>query len=228
MRLVLISDTHGHVVKVPDGDVLVHAGDFCPRGTVWDVIEFSKWISGLPHKYKLVCAGNHDKPFQAYPEKARDAMFGFTYLEDSSVTIDGIKFYGSPWQPFFFSWAFNFPPGEAGRVAAKKKWAQIPPDTDVLITHGPVQGLHDLCPDQRRAGCQDLLERVNLINQSRSPEKGILMHVCGHIHMGRGCKEVNGTMFVNASICDEQYRAVNKPFVFDLDVNTKEMELIEW
>jgi len=54
-------------------------------------------------------------------------------VQDSSINIEGIKIYGSPWQPSYHDWAFNLERGEAIR----KKWDLIPGDTDVLITHGP-------------------------------------------------------------------------------------------
>jgi hypothetical protein len=57
------------------------------------------------------------------------------YLNDSGVEIDGLKFWGSPVQPYFHNWAFN-------RIGDDicKHWELIPLDTDILITHGPVKG----------------------------------------------------------------------------------------
>ena len=61
MRLVLISDTHGDHdhLTVPDGDVLIHAGDMTENGEVSEVRDFNRWLGTLPHKHKLVIAGNH-------------------------------------------------------------------------------------------------------------------------------------------------------------------------
>ena len=70
-----------------------------------------------------------------------------------------MKFYGSPWQPWFCDWAYNLARGE--EIAAK--WAAIPSDTDVLVTHGPPLGHGDLCSSGQRAGCLDLLERVHAL-----------------------------------------------------------------
>ena len=50
--------------------------------------------------------------------------------------MEGVKVYGSPWQPWFGGWAFNLERGPD--IAAK--WALIPDDTDVLLTHGPPAG----------------------------------------------------------------------------------------
>ncbi len=58
------------------------------------------------------------------------------YLEDSETTINGIRIWGSPWQPEFGGWAFNLPRGEE----CLEKWEMIPEGIDVLITHGPPIG----------------------------------------------------------------------------------------
>lgn len=64
MRFVCISDTHGKldeiVNEIPDGDVLIHAGDFTNYGDVAEVINFNAAIGTLPHKVKLVIAGKNE------------------------------------------------------------------------------------------------------------------------------------------------------------------------
>jgi len=49
MRLVVISDTHGlhnRIEDLPDGDVLVHAGDFMNSGyDLRDVLSFNRCMS---------------------------------------------------------------------------------------------------------------------------------------------------------------------------------------
>jgi hypothetical protein len=79
-----------------------------------------------------------------------------THTLDSSVVIEGIRFYGSPWTPYFYGWGFNAYRG--GEIAAI--WRRIPTDTDVLITHGPPIGIGDACFDGQRAGCVDLLREI--------------------------------------------------------------------
>ena len=62
MRLVLISDTHslhGDLV-IPDGDMLIHCGDYSNHGAFGDLLAFNKWLGKLPHEHKLVVSGNHD------------------------------------------------------------------------------------------------------------------------------------------------------------------------
>jgi len=161
-------------------------------------------------------AGNHDWLFQREPQEARRRLGGVTYLQDSAVIIDGLRFWGSPWQPWFLSWAFNLPRGRALR----EKWALFPEGTDVLITHGPPYGLHDrvgktfskmvsaVMGQGEHAGCRDLLQAVTRL----SPR----LHVFGHIHEGYGQTRRGDTLHVNASICDARYRPTNPPVVVDL------------
>ena len=70
LRIVALSDTHGGhgQVQPPDGDVLVHTGDYCKYGHMSEVKEFAKWLGGLPHRFKVVTAGNHDKAVQVLGE----------------------------------------------------------------------------------------------------------------------------------------------------------------
>lgn len=206
LRIVIISDTHGFhdVLEIPDGDVLIHAGDGCNRGTLDEAEAWMAALRRLPHAHKLVIAGNHDHCFETTPRAARSLTEGLTYLQDSDVTIAGLRFWGSPWQPWFLSWAFNLARGP--EIA--EKWARIPDDTDVLITHGPPAGILDETWDGRPVGCEDLLRRVAQV----SPR----LHAFGHIHEGYGALVQASTLFVNASVCTLRYRPVQTPVVVDL------------
>lgn len=137
MRLVILSDTDGHhgfISFVPDGDVLIHAGDLSLCGTLEEVEGFLGWFGALPHQHKLLVARSHDRLSEQRSTVAEGMMpSGITYLRDAGVSIEGINFWGSPWQPWFYDWAFNVQRG--AEIAAK--WALIPNDVHVLITHGP-------------------------------------------------------------------------------------------
>jgi Icc-related predicted phosphoesterase len=208
VRLVCLSDTHGYQdsLHVPDGDVLLHAGDLTKRGLPDEIRAVDAWLARLPHRHKLVIAGNHDFLFEREPAQARALLTHATYLEDQAVEIDGIRFYGSPFTPEFFEWAFMLPRGEALRA----KWASIPDDVDVLITHGPPHGVLDATVRGEPAGCEALALRVHDI----APR----LHLFGHIHEGYGQSDdaATGTHFVNASICTFDYRPKNQPVVYDL------------
>lgn len=211
-RIVLLSDTHNcnQEISVPDGDILIHAGDATNRGEQTEVEDFLVWFSQLPHKYKIFVAGNHDWLYETQNRFARilTAKFNIKYLEDSLTEIEGLKIYGSPWQPRFFDWAFNLNRG----AELAEKWKLIPHDIDVLITHGPPFGILDVTPRGDLAGCEELRKRVEEIAQFGR----LKLHVFGHIHFGYGETEKFGVRFVNASNCDEDYLPANSPIVVDL------------
>jgi Icc-related predicted phosphoesterase len=207
MRMVVISDTHGRHDgwNVPDGDVLVHCGDLTKRGTLAQLRAAATFVRSLPHQHKIVIAGNHDFGLQRKPAEARATMSGLTYLEDQSTEIDGVRFYGSPWQPWFYDWAFNLRRGEP----LARVWAAIPDDTEVLVTHGPPYGHGDRVerPPGELVGCRDLLARVRDVRPK--------VHCFGHIHESAGVTTAGGTLFVNASICDLDYRPTLPARVLD-------------
>jgi Icc-related predicted phosphoesterase len=191
LRIVCVSDTHGRHTKtvLPPGDILVHAGDVTQRGTLEEVEQFNEWLGTLDGRYrhKVVICGNHDFCFQEQPTAARARITNAIYLEDSGCEIDGLTFYGSPWQPWFGGWAFNLPRGE--QLAAV--WAKIPVGVDVLVTHGPPEGVLDRTNRGDLAGCRDLLSRVYEVRPR--------LHVFGHIHEAAGRLDTDEIIFVNAS-----------------------------
>lgn len=218
MKIVIISDTHmlhDHVM-LPCGDMLIHAGDMAGHGTEQEVMRFNNWISKLDFKHKIVIGGNHDWAFEK--NEIDHKSLGFTYLQDESILIDGIKIYGSPWQPDFCHWAFNLPRGKK----LKEKWDLIPNNTDILITHCPPRGICDKLEDHyvdgkrcdgAHEGCDDLLTAVRRVKPK--------YHIFGHIHSGYGKFKNEHTTFINAAICTEQYQPINEPFV----INYKELNV---
>ena len=225
LKCVAISDTHNQhdQLKLPDGDVLIHAGDFSRKGNYEEFENFIKWFDSQPHKHKIFIAGNHDVCLQAMIGNEKQFMSALKktgrikgenlhYLRDSSVEIEGKVFYGAPWQPFFCDWAFQC---QRGKEMAEK-WALIPDKVDVLITHGPPYGHGDLAPPyfspmHRNAGCFELLKRVIEI-QPRA-------HIFGHIHCGRGTTQSDETTttFFNVSTCNEQYKPDNPPQIITIE-----------
>ncbi|NQY36006.1 MAG: metallophosphoesterase [Alteromonadaceae bacterium] len=204
---VAIADTHGMYrdIAIPYGDILIHAGDITMRGKLEELEDFNNWLGELPHRYKIVIAGNHDWCFERRNAESRKIITNGIYLEDDSIDIDGYKFYGSPWQPWFFNWAFNLNRGKD----IKAKWDLIPTNVDVLITHGPVYGVLDKVISGEHVGCEDLLRKVKQIKPS--------VHVCGHIHEGYGVIEQEDTTFLNASVNSERYKPINSPIKFTLE-----------
>ncbi len=210
MRVVCISDTHERheQVTLPDGDVLICAGDITANGSLARLEHFARWMQRQPHPHKILIAGNHDFCFEGRNDRGAYVMRQHApdahYLQDSGVTIAGLRVWGSPWQPRFLDWAFNLDRGPS----LAEKWALIPGDTDILITHGPPFGTLDLTPRSERVGCEALAERLERLR--------VRLHVFGHIHHGYGVVERGGRISVNASICDERYAPINAPIVVDL------------
>ncbi len=209
MRIVCLSDTHNQLSKltIPDGDILLHAGDFCGHGKLDEVAQFNREMGLLPHKHKVVIAGNHDWPLQRQHQLSREMLTNVLYLEDESVEIEGLKIYGSPWQPEFFNWAFNLPRKSR---QLQEKWTQIPSDADIVITHGPPHGILDATSRGTLAGCE--LLRTRLLEELHPR-----VHLFGHIHEGYGWKQIGNTLFLNAANLNEHYRPVNPPVAFDLE-----------
>lgn len=217
MRVVFISDTHNlhdrMISPIPDGDLLIHAGDATSMGRMHEIAAAGAWLRNLPHKHKIFIAGNHDWLFEKNPTLAVQLLNGIlgtgdskiVYLQDSAVEIEGLKIYGSPWQPTFYNWAFNLNRG----APIRQKWDLIPEGLDILITHGPPMGIRDqITKGGDYLGCEELLVAVE-----RAKPK---IHVYGHIHGGYGKTQYGHTLFINAAICNEAYKPVNEPIVIDL------------
>lgn len=207
MRLVCISDTHnrGGFPPLPEGDVLVHAGDATGRGTIAEISQFNAWIGKQKFKHKVIIAGNHDFCFQTDPGLAKSIITEAIYLQDEMVEIEGAKFYGSPWQPWFHNWAFNLP---RKGPELQRRWEQIPTGVDVLITHGPPYGILDQTQSGEHVGCELLRKELHRIRPK--------VHVFGHIHEAYGQHYEDGIQYVNAAMCDLSYKATQLPIVIDL------------
>ena len=226
MRLVCISDTHTKhkdLGPLPDGDVLIHAGDWTYRGGRGEIKEFLEWLDAQPHRHKIFIAGNHeftlDRDHPKYDPVLREMVRSgrydcgsaencvyenrkAAYLENSGIEIEGVTFWGSPYTPAFNNWGFPIP--------YKDFWSQIPTSTQVLITHGPAFGMRDQVGSGSHLGSRDLAYQIDMGLFARA-------HVFGHIHDSYGITEHGGIKYVNASSCNEAYRCVNRPLVIDLE-----------
>jgi predicted phosphodiesterase len=219
MTITCISDTHSIHHRIPpdwldnkDGsiDMIIHAGDISGRGSLREVEDFLSWYNALNYKYKIFIPGNHDFWFEkvstfAVNEMLQEKYPNIIYLNDSGVEIDGVKFWGSPVQPWFYDWAFN-------RMGTDicKHWDMIPLDTQVLITHGPMKGFLDMTTRGVSTGCPYLLEKS-------AEMTNLKLFVCGHIHEAYGKFEFpDGGVFVNASTLNFNYQVQNKPIVVEI------------
>lgn len=208
MKLICISDTHNKhdQITIPNGDVLIHTGDFTEGGTKREVIAFLEWFAAQPHHYKIFIAGNHDFYFEKYSEDKIKEIIpeNIHYLKESGITLNGIKFWGSPVSPGDGSWAFN----KNALQEIDRHWKQIPQDTQILITHTPPYKIMDVLNNGKHIGCASLLKILD--------NREIKVHIFGHVHNSYGSTTVAGTKFINASILDDKYRVLNEPIVFHL------------
>lgn len=216
MRAIFISDTHGRheQLRLPAGDLLVHAGDFTSHSTERDVRDFLCWFERQPHTYHVFICGNHETWPEANPDRFADMVAEYAphcvHLHDSGLEIEGLRLWGSAMTPAFNGWAFNRERG----ADIRRYWDAIPENTDLLITHGPPKGFGDWSPyDLIHAGDQDLYEAILRVRPR--------WHVAGHFHDGYGMRKLvhddgSDTILINASVVDEQYRVTNAPWVVEL------------
>ena len=182
----MISDTHGNRPSLPEGDVLVHCGDLTHFGSFRELREQVGWLQSLDFAHIVFVGGNHDVALgnlaaKGLEDQARKLLFGrIHYLRDSGVTIDGVRFWGSPWIPPYAG-EFNLPENEL-----REKFELIPPETDVLVTHGPPAGVRD-----GGTGSTSLAAAVRRVRPR--------IHCFGHVHDHRGEATTDETRFFNCA-----------------------------
>jgi hypothetical protein len=215
--VVAASDLHGHLPDVPGCDLLLLAGDLCPvtdhssaTQAQFLVGPFKDWLESVPAKHVVGIAGNHDFVFERDPDLVPRGL-RWTYLQDSGAVVGGFNVYGTPWQPWFYDWAFNLRTED--EMAAK--WAKIPTGTDILVCHGPPRGYGDQTIRGDHTGSTTLLERIREVRPR--------LVVFGHIHEGRGRWTLPGerpderdVVLANVSLVDVRYRLAHEPMTFEL------------
>jgi predicted phosphohydrolase len=212
-KIVAVSDLHGILPEIPPCDLLLIAGDVTPVTNHglrfqadWLNTDFRGWLESAPAGRTVFVAGNHDLIFQQEPSWVPKDLPA-VYLQDSGFDGLGWKIWGTPWQPWFFDWAFNLREPEL-----KAKWDLIPADTDILVVHGPPFGYGDAVP--RRGGVENtgspsLLARIEEI----APK----LVVFGHIHEGRGEWRVGESILANVTLLNADYEPAYEPRVFHLE-----------
>ena len=203
MKILHISDTHGahlRLRELPEADVVVHSGDFCMVGEEREALEFINWFCDLPYRHKIFICGNHDDYlYDATGIEGLDS--NVHYLRNSGVEIDGLKFYGVP---MFMEDCIS------NRQA--RNYAQIPDDTDVLITHSPAYGILDLDDsidgEFIHYGAEEILSRVMSVHPRA--------HLFGHIHRQHGVTQQNGIIFSNGAIMNNDYSKLNIPNIIEI------------
>lgn len=235
MRIVALSDQHGHLPEIPPCDLLLIGGDICPdrigsmpareyprRQAEWFDGVFRSWLDGTPAAHKVAIWGNHDWCGLTYQTRTDRLGVGsaadLQILLDTGVSIParghadrsatGLKIWGTPWANLSLDWAFMKPPEELARV-----YAAIPDNVDILLSHQPPYGYGDQVYDAARErfdhlGSRELLSAIDRIRPR--------LVICGHIHSGFGHYVRHGTEIYNVSVVNNEYRHVNAPTIIDL------------
>lgn len=207
-------------MALPEADVLIHCGDATGRGTIEEFASFGNWFQSLPYTYKLFVPGNHDFLAEKNTRFTRE-LIGEYHCKNTKMLVDEryylqignehLKVYGSPWVPNLEGWAYWAP-----HLSLIKRFAEIPRDTNVLITHGPPWGLLDKDPVTGGAHHIGSIELAEARNERLGDLK---LHCFGHIHEGYGVEDhLGGRYTVNASNCDIDYQLINPPIVVDITI----------
>jgi Icc-related predicted phosphoesterase len=204
VRVVCISDSHElhRELNVPDGDLLIHAGDFTFWNHTSKIRDFNEWLGELPHRHNVVIPGNHDRAFHTDP-RLHTLITNGVLLINESVQVCGLNIWGSPVTCDDASHGHSKPEERA------HLYARIPKDTDILITHGPPFGVLDREPgSSERHGCTELRKAVVRVKPR--------LHVFGHVHVGYGTLATEHTQFVNAALMGWSGDLENRPIVLSI------------
>lgn len=211
-KIVFISDTHGQYMTedVPDGDILVHCGDWSSYGSFQESASFNEWLGKLPHEHKLITPGNHDIFTEKNTKQLNKEFFtNATYIQDELIEVMGLKFWGSPWSKRWGRWAWMRESKDLINI-----YNEIPEGIDVFFSHGPPYGKLDSLGTHKgavRAGCHSLTDAIERIKPR--------IFACGHIHESGGQNFVEGvTQYINCAVLDGTYQIGQNPIVVDLSV----------
>jgi predicted phosphodiesterase len=208
IRVVCISDTHTHIPEhVPEGDVLIHAGDMTNAGSIAEIQKQVDWLASLPHKEIVVVSGNHDtyldpRTRPSLSEEERRGTIDWKrihYLQHRKLSLtietEAQEASASSSQTPLLAergthrririyGAPQIPACGPMSVHAfqyprgQDAWSEtIPEDTDVLVTHTPPKYHLDLALPTG-LGCEYLLAEVRRVKPT--------LHVFGHVHWGAG------------------------------------------
>ena len=213
----MISDTHGYHrdphLELPDGDLLIHAGDLTMDGDMGVLYDVNEWFGELGKQFNdiVVIGGNHDRTLGKPDMIAYKLFTNAIYLQNSSVRIDDKLIWGCPDTPWNFPSLANY--FAFGKTRDKMGFKGMPKDVDILVTHCPPFGYGDKLAEHSsdpnvHIGDKKLLSLV----QKYKPE----LNVFGHIHEGYGVYEEKYTTFINASVVNEYYNLINDPVVMYL------------
>lgn len=210
--------------NIDDTDYIIVTGDVANSSVASinynPMMNFLEWLNGW-NVPSIFVPGNHDTSYQANMVDSIDMenLNNITPLIHESVTInvgdESYNVFGSPYTPAFGEgWAYN-----VKRNKLDKYWAEIPDNTDIIITHGPPKGVRDLTDDSYgsggkiQVGCKSLLNHVHRVKP--------IIHCFSHLHdekdiYNHGISEMWGTKFINCSIVDLRHSVINNPIKIEI------------
>ncbi|KAI8987374.1 Metallo-dependent phosphatase-like protein [Mycotypha africana] len=221
IRFVCISDTHGKInFSIPKGDILIHSGDLTKKSSLDEYLKTIQWLGSLPHRLKIVIAGNHDHALDecfGHIEHRQTILslmehHGLIYLEHELFTLPpslgGYTLFGSPYSPIHLGGAFMLDDKGMSEI-----WNDIPSGVDILVTHTPPYGFCDriMYRQKQHVGCKYLRQKIEDVIKPK-------VSIFGHIHEAHGSvvDKATGRLYINGSLCDYRYRANQTPITFDI------------
>lgn len=220
-RIVATSDTHFPFGKLPDGDILIHAGDLMMTGGPGEWYPRLESLSAQPHKHKIYVPGNHDYYVSDYEGIARAELrrAGITLAGTTGsnmlVEVAGLKILGLPWVTNLDGWAYNV---SELWLRDYMEFVATPAKADIIISHSPVYGIRDaILPEipnyyrQRHVGCMAYNYWFHQPHVVR-PQAWI----CGHIHESHGSEQYENTTFYNVAMCDRDYKQTNPAVIIEV------------
>lgn len=228
MKITAVSDLHGHLPKIKPTDMLLIAGDISPVDNhafayqlQWYSSIFTRWLESLKVKHIVFVAGNHDIFLQHTLDKdARKYLpSNVHYLNNEIEEINGISIYGTPWTPMFCNWAFMATDNKLGLGKIYndgiKKYAIGNRQIDVILSHGPCNGISDVILDNPGWGSKGHIgsKEMNEIIEILKPK----YYIFGHIHSAEHEPvKVKDTTYACVSLVNEDYEIGYEPLEFEL------------
>ena len=199
-RIVCTADIHEHLPEIPECDLLLIAGDvsFAFKGdlaTEHAFLEgpFAEWLERVPAAETVLVAGNHDQSIEAW---GVPAGLRCHYLEDAGAELCGLKLWGTPWQPWFYDWAFNAPRHDGERVPRRE-----------VRAHPERRRHRDLPRTAARLRRSTAQRVVGAHRRDRAPPAAARR---GRPHPpGYGRYRLGETEIINAAYVDNDYQPVN-------------------
>jgi uncharacterized protein len=187
MNILAFTDIHGNKKQIEALATLAHKADLLI--CCGDISDFGKNAKNTLLKFintkrpLLFVHGNHET--EETFEKLAKEYENFIYLHKSSITIDGITFFG------YGGGGFAQKNKELERISTEFRKKLRPNQRVITVTHGPPHGTTlDKLDDDYYTGCKSIRKMIEEIQP--------IIHLCGHIHENSGKQDkVNNTIILN-------------------------------